>query len=375
LYFLVLFYIKILNTIKKILIIIQRSNGDVFFSQSLIDSLYDYYESPRIDLLVNDDTIALAEVLTKIKLIHKFSYRKKNDYQFKQEKNIISKIFRKYDLSINLTASDRSVLYAVLSSKNSISAVEKNTHKSWWKKFLLSNYYFFDNEKHILLNNLESLNILKIDHENILKYPTVSEITIQKISRKLKERKIDNFIIFHPSAQYSYKIYPEYLRNELLEKLNKLDIPIIITGGKNKIDSNIKKQLPNLSNLNDFIGETSLEDYFALSHLSSAYIGMDTLNMHIAAAQNKRIFAIFGPTNLSMWAPWSNYSQTSARENTPIQDYDNITIFQAKMPCVACGNAGCDNNHNRSECLYNIQPSSIFEQVKKWSEDIEVKLL
>ena len=145
-YFLVLFYIKILNTIKKILIIIQRSNGDVFFSQSLIDSLYDYYESPRIDLLVNDDTIALAEVLTKIKLIHKFSYRKKNDYQFKQEKNIISKIFRKYDLSINLTASDRSVLYAVLSSKNSISAVEKNTHKSWWKKFLLSNYYFFDND-------------------------------------------------------------------------------------------------------------------------------------------------------------------------------------------------------------------------------------
>ena len=46
--------------------------------------------------------------------------------------------------------------------------------------------------------------------------------------------------------------------------------------------------------------------YFALSELSLAYIGMDTLNMHIAAAQNKRIFAIFGPTNLTMWSPWSN---------------------------------------------------------------------
>ena len=64
---------------KKILIIIQRSNGDVFFSQSLIDSLYEYYEFPKIDLLVNDDTLEIAKLLPNINFIHTFSYSQKND--------------------------------------------------------------------------------------------------------------------------------------------------------------------------------------------------------------------------------------------------------------------------------------------------------
>ena len=50
--------------------------------------------------------------------------------------------------------------------------------------------------------------------------------------------------------------------------------------------------MPVLPNIYDFIGETTLEEYIALSDSAIAYIGMDTLNMHIAASQNKPIFAI-----------------------------------------------------------------------------------
>ncbi len=112
---------------------------------------------------------------------------------------------------------------------------------------------------------------------------------------------------------------------------DKLNIPIVITGGNTDIDKDIKSQLPSLSNIYDFIGETTLEEYLSLSSLSLAYIGMDTLNMHIAASQDKRIFAIFGPTNLSTWSPWSNFSMHCAEKNMPIQTYDNVTIFQANF--------------------------------------------
>ena len=88
--------------------------------------------------------------------------------------------------------------------------------------------------------------------------------------------------------------------------------------------------------------------------------------MHIAASQNKRIFAIFGPTNLRMWSPWSNELRLSATEDRPIQSYGNVTIFQANMPCVACGKAGCDNNHGNSDCLDNIDPIIIYKEVENW---------
>lgn len=351
---------------KKILIIIQRSNGDVFLSQTLINNLFIYFKAPQIDLLVNDDTLTVARLLQNIKSIHKFSYNKKSEKNFNQEKNIISSVFRKYDLSISLTASDRSVLYAILASKNSIGAIEKKNSKSWWKKLLLTHYYLFDTNKHILLNNLEPLNLLKIKATKILFKPKVSEIAIERIKNKLRKKGIKDFIIFHPSAQYNYKIYPQHLRHKLLAYLSSLSFSVVITGSNNDIDTKIKKQLPILNNVFDLIGETSIEEYFALSELSLAYIGMDTLNMHIASAQNKRIFAIFGPTNLTMWSPWSNQMQKSATENKPTQNYGKITLFQADMPCVACGNAGCDNQHGKSQCLDHISPKVVFDEVKSW---------
>ena len=358
-----------MKKIKKILIIIQRSNGDVLLSQSLISSLNQYFENPHIDLLVNDDTLNVARLLSNINFIHTFSYKKKREKRWKQEKDIIISIFKKYDLSINLTASDRSVLYALFASHNSISAIEKDKSKTLWKRLLLSHHYFFDTNKHILLNNLEPLNFLNIKYLNVLDKPKVDKSIIARIKTKLAKKRIKDFVIFHPSAQYNYKIYPQLLRHELLTQLSSLDIHVVITGSNNQIDTAIKNKLPALSNVSDLIGETTIEEYFALSELSLAYIGMDTLNMHIAAAQNKRIFAIFGPTNLTMWSPWSNQLQKSATEDKPTQSYGNITIFQANMPCVACGQAGCDNQHGKSECLDHISSKVVFDEVKNWHQN------
>ena len=359
-----------MKKISKILLIIQRSNGDVFLSLSLINQLKTKYKSAQIDLLVNDDTVAVAELLPNVNSIYTFSYLKKQKNRFKQEKTLFFALFKKYDLSINLTASDRSVIYALLFGHNSISAIEDDNKKSWWKRKLLTYYYYFDNSKHILLNNLQPLNLLGIEHENVQSAITFDQTKISKVKNRLNNNSIFNFLIFHPSAQYDYKIYPKHLRFELLKLLDTLKIPIIVTGSNSSIDLRIKKEIPNLSNVYNFIGETSLQDFIILSDLSLGYIGMDTLNMHIAASQNKRIFAIFGPTNLAMWSPWSNKLKASSAINKPLQTYGHNTIFQASMACVACGNAGCDDNHGKSDCLFTILPKKIFNEIEAWVQSV-----
>jgi heptosyltransferase III len=355
-----------LNSNKKILIVIQRSNGDVFLSLNLINELFNFYKNSQIDLLVNDDTLAVAELIPRVSNIFTFSYRKKSDSRWIQELTIFRNIFRKYDLSISLTASDRSVLYALFASKNSISAIENNNNKSWWKKIFLSKYYYFNQDRHVFINNLTPLDLLNINYSHKLQPVEASDAVLRKMKNRLRKIGVEEFIIFHPSAQYNYKIYPKHLREVLLKYLNNLGVPILITGAKNKIDIEIKLNLPNMQNIYDFIGETSLEEYIALSYLAKAYVGMDTLNMHIASAQNKRIFAIFGPTKLSIWSPWSNELNTAASNNSPVQTYGNVSIFQAKKPCVACGLAGCNDDHGKSECLDLIDPKLVYEEIKKF---------
>ena len=91
-----------------------------------------------------------------------FLIKRKKHKDGNKRKKLFKKIFRKYDLSINLTASDRSVLYALLASKYAIGCVEDNKRLAWWKNLLLKRSYNWDSKKHILLNNLEPLNCLKI---------------------------------------------------------------------------------------------------------------------------------------------------------------------------------------------------------------------
>jgi len=349
---------------RKILIIIQRSNGDVFFTNSLVFFLRENYPDSTIHLLVNDDTYHIAKLIPGVNKIYQFSYKKKEKQPLKQEFSIIRQIYKKYDLSINLTSSDRSVLYAALSSNFSISSIEDESRKSWWKKLILSKYYYFNPKKHIILNNLTPLNILGLPHKK-----KVKDIPVKKISPRIQKlidlKGFKNFIIFHPSAQYHYKIYPTNLRNELLLSLAKKN-KIIVTGGNSHIDLSLSKSIPQNENILNLIGKTSIEEYMALSKLSLCYIGMDTLNMHIAASQDKEVFAIFGPTNIKMWSPWSNLLETCASFDQQFQSYGRINIFQANLPCVACGKAGCNDQHDKSLCLDYIDPNSVLKKVESF---------
>lgn len=353
---------------KSILIIIQRSNGDVFLSEPLIRTLHEHYPLTTIDLLVNADTLGIARTLPFIGDIYTYDYHWKKQskhYRLIQEITLFTSIRNKYDLAISLTASDRSVLYAWAAGRKSISAIEAKSSKSWWKRLLLTQTFKVDPSRHILQHNMIPLDIMSIPYETITlqtRYSQKAQEGLYSLPFSLKKP----FLIFHPSAQYNYKIYPTVLRNRLLNYLDSLNIPIVITGGKSDIDIQISLELPKLPNLINLIGSTSLEEYIALCDHASAYIGMDTLNMHIASALNKPIFAIFGPTLIKTWSPWSNSLQTHATEPKPIQKYGNITLFMADIPCVPCGKAGCDDRHGKSECLDLIPPEIIFEEVARW---------
>ncbi len=354
--------------INKILIIIQRSNGDVFLSTPLIKQLQSFYPNAKIDLLVNQDTLAISRTLPFVYTILTYDYAWRKENRFKRiskELNLVKSIFRKYDLAINLTASDRSVLYAIFAGSTSVSAVESDSKKSWWKRLLLTRSFSVDVNRHILQHNVMPLTLLGIESRHI----RMQAYYDQKALNELKMIPFDikkPFIIFHPSAQYNYKIYPKHLRNQLLKRLSELDIPIAVTGGNNEPDRSIAGELPDIANLFNLIGKTSLSGFIALCDHAIAYIGMDTLNMHIAAALNKRVFAIFGPTFPQIWSPWCNKLQCAATSNSPIQTYDNITLFQADMPCVACGKAGCDDHSGKSDCLEQIAPEIIFSEVSQW---------
>ena len=352
--------------IKTALIIVQRSNGDVLLTSPLINQLKLLYPEIKIDLLINDDTLAIAKLLPDINHIHlyRYSWKKKGKrYKLKQEIKLGKVIYKKYDLSICVVPSDRAILYGILAAKTSI-GVSGNT---WWKNKFLTHSYRNIDEQNIILNNLQALKFLDIYPEKINFSIKYSDEATQKAQQILKNLNIKKYFIFHPAAQYAYKMYPLKARNKLLTELTKLGLEIIVTGGPSAIDIQTSKEIDEINtfdNVHNLIGKTSFEVYAALVDQSEFYLGMDTVNMHIAAALNKKIYAIFGPTFPLIWGPWSNENQSGASQSYGSEEYGNIKIFQAKIPCVPCGMAGCNDKHGKSECLYQIPPKVVINKIK-----------
>ena len=85
-----------------------------------------------------------------------------------------------------------------------------------------------------------------------------SDQAYKTVNSMLQKKGISRYIIFHPSAQYYYKIYPKHLRDKLLFFLNTLYIPILITGTNSKIDLNIKTELSLLPNIFGLFSDTLL---------------------------------------------------------------------------------------------------------------------
>lgn len=352
---------------RSILIIMRRSLGDVLATSPLVNVLHEFNPEVQIDLLVNDDTYEMAKAIRYVRKVHNFSYNwSKRGFwgRWKNEITLIRDIIGRYDLAISLTANERSTIYAILAGKFSLAVTNILLENSLWRNLLLSKTYTFEANCHIVMNNLATIKSLGVPVKKVELSATYTDGALQRVRSLLNQHRIKRFLIFHPSARFEYKIYPQHLRDELLQYLCRLDIPIVITGGRSELDLQISAALPKLPNLYNFIGKTSLEEAIVLTALSEGYVGMDTFNMHIAAALNKKVIAIFGPTNPKLWSPWSNSLQTYAKGHGPVQRYGNITLIQADLKCVACGLAGCDDKNSVSRCFNEIMPETIFEEVQ-----------
>jgi len=355
---------------ENVLLIIRRSLGDVLALSPVIDILTRRFPNVSIDLLVNENTVAAAKLLNNINAIIPFDDKlsdKTSLGAMAMQVKIIRKIFRKYDLAISFTSNERSNIFAYLAGRTSAGTRELSFSKNWWHRLLLDAGYHNDRKRHILENNTQALRSLGIPVDRVILSARYSDEARKKVQQILKDMAIERFIIFHPAGRFLCRLYPEKPRNLLLHLLDSLDIPIIVTGGKSTVDQQVDAEIPALKNVHSLIGRISLEECAALTDMSLAFVGVDTFNCHLAAAFNKPIFVIFGPNNPEVWSPWSNALQRAGQKTAPVQTYGDITVFQSSLECVPCGHsARCGDGDRLSPCMADIEPHTVFNEVKNW---------
>jgi len=190
--------------------------------------------------------------------------------------------------------------------------------------------------------------------------PKKDRDSMEERLRSMGIRNSDMRIVLNPGAGGSDKKWAKEkfaaLANELFSTYG--DARIFITGvaGERPLGEEIKK-LVNHGNIYNLAGETTLRELGALLEKSDLLITNDSGTMHMAAAVNCPIIAIFGPTNPYRYGPVGT---------------KNIVVH-SKIDCFPCKNRRrCRKNFL---CLEKISVDQVMKSAMLILDDKEQPLL
>jgi heptosyltransferase-2 len=149
-----------------------------------------------------------------------------------------------------------------------------------------------------------------------------------------------------PGAEYGpAKQWPEQHYAHIAQHYSAQGWTIWLFGSAN--DQPVCQQIKRLATVgcNDFSGKTSLPEAIDLLSLTTAVISNDSGLMHVAAALNKPLVAIYGSSDPVATPPLGN----------------QISIVSLDLPCSPCFKRECRYGHRH--CLTQIEPTLVIDQL------------
>lgn len=326
---------------KKILIIKPSALGDIVHSLPLLDTVKRCYPDASIHWVVARGLHTFLEghpLIDRLWIFDKEKWKRPGNFlQTMQELSSMVKGLRqeRFDVSIDLSGLLRSGL---------ITLAAKAEYKLGFKEADEGSSFFYTHRIHGSMNIHAIDRYLKIAEAmgckpDTIRYPFAPYEQNPAIIKELPE----NYVVMTPSAGKEANRWPAERFGRLAAKL---DLPTLLIGGKSDqavADEVVKHAEGKAISL---AGKTTLKEIIAIISRASYFVTNDTGPMHIAAALEIPVFAIFGPANPVRTGPYGK----------------NNTVIREELPCSPCyAWKPCTN----WQCMEMITVERVFETIMK----------
>ena len=181
---------------------------------------------------------------------------------------------------------------------------------------------------------------------------TVDTARVAAVVQAAKLDAARPLVVFAPGAEFgSAKRWPITHFAELAVMLQQAipDVQVVILGSEKDraVGDAITTIAPFVTNL---AGSTALEEAIALIAKADAVISNDSGLLHIASALNRKIVALYGPTDPTHAPPFADVVRT---------------IYLA-LECAPCKQRECPLGHHR--CMKDISAGVVLEALREMDE-------
>jgi ADP-heptose:LPS heptosyltransferase len=148
-----------------------------------------------------------------------------------------------------------------------------------------------------------------------------------------------------PGARWRSKQWPLESFLDLVRKMNSHEVRFAVIGAME--DRVIGERLGRENRVLDLTGRTTIPEMIEWLRACSAVVTNDTGPMHIAAAVDTPVVALFGPTDSRFTGPYH------ARGSV---------LHDQQLPCVPCFQRNCTRPEDR-ECLNAVSPEEVISAI------------
>ena len=329
---------------KKILIVKPSSLGDIVHTLPLVNSLKASLPDAIIDWVIArgfDDLLDGHPLINRRFIINKDSWKSlKNLPATLSELLQLGKELRKqrYDLCIDVQGLLRSGLISAISGASTRLGFSDAREGA-------SIFYNLKVEGgkglHAVDRYLKLLKPLRI-HPGSIEFP----LPHIKTKRVVKGK----YYILVPGARWRTKQWPPEYFSELIRLLSGkapfADFVPVVVGTKS--DSPIAKDILSKSPVKgiDLTGKTTLKELVSFIKGANFVVTNDSGPMHLAAAVQTQVFAIFGPTSAQLTGPYG----------------EGHIVISAGLKCQPCFRRNCED----VRCMTQLKPQEVYERIVKY---------
>jgi lipopolysaccharide heptosyltransferase II len=340
------------STFKDILVVELLYIGDVIVTMPLVRALKQKYPNAKVTMMVLPSMVDVVSGNPDVDNVLTYS---KDDFKFKFSR-IVDSLKGKYDLAVILHPNIEIGSYTIskLLYKAGIPFRIGST-----KVGLLEGKGFFLHRKtrptfelkHKIDDNLDVVRTIGVTtsdkHLEVYTTPE-SDDYIDKILRKNKVLPDDFVVVIHAAPRHKTHAWDDDRFAKLADLLiERYDARIVFSGAMNdfvfntRIIKMIRHRAINLAGLTD------IKQLFSLVKRSSLVVSVDTGTMHVAAALNRPVVALFGAGNPRIWRPYSDNA---------------LYIFKDKEVCTSCMKHSCKRD---MDCMKAITVEDVMEKVQE----------
>ena len=322
--------------------------GDMVMAQSLFMTLKQRPHPVEIDVLApawsNPILARMPEVRESINLpVSHGEFGLLRRYQLGKSLRV-----KQYDQAIITPRSYKSALVPFFAK-----AKQRTGYRGEMRYGLINDIHSLD--KNILKQTVQRYVALGInddtDQTPTIPFPklTVDEDNLQRLLKELKLNLDKPVIAFLPGAEYGEaKRWPIKYFAELANKLNTQGVQVWILGSEK--DHTAAVTIAEGNGAVNLCGKTRLEDSIDLLSVCKSAVTNDSGLMHIAAAVDIPLLAIYGSSTPDYTPPLTNKAK----------------IQYLGLECSPCFKRECPLGH--TNCLKNITVDSVFKNIDVISE-------